>query len=129
MTKWRYYITTHKMDSRLIHNISVHLTSKVEWEKAVETEWIYCGAEEEVKYDLVQSQINDFFSSLKLYVAIGRRDSFETDKHSIINLITDKVGRVDLSIWSDDFESVIEFNKIGVFRKGKSKVKVSLSNS
>jgi len=47
-----------------------------------------------------------------------RNDSYESPKETLFDSISDKVGVIDFSVSSENFSKVIEFNKIGVFRKG-----------
>ncbi|HKZ65217.1 MAG TPA: hypothetical protein VJ111_02620 [Chitinophagaceae bacterium] len=108
------------MDSRLIYETSKHLKSKIHWKHVIESEWIYCGSNGEVKFDIVLKHIKDHFIDSKLYVVLTRNDSFETNKEIIIKTVEQLVGSIDFLIWDFRFERVIEFNKVGVFREGKS---------
>jgi hypothetical protein len=114
------------MDSRLIYKTSQHLQSQVSWEKVSESEWIYCGTLGEVKYDIVESHLNIFFKTEKAYVSITRKDSFDINKATLFESIKDIIGSKDFFIWNEDFKKVIEFSKIGVFRKGLSAFNIVL---
>ena len=106
------------MESRLIYETSKHLTSKIHWDRVIESEWMYCGSKGEVKFDIVLKHIRDHFIDSKLYVVLTRNDSFETSKENINKTVEQLIGSDDFLIWDFRFERVIEFNKIGVFRKG-----------
>lgn len=108
------------MDCRLIYETSKHLKSKIQWNRAKESEWIYCGSSGEVKFDIVLKHIRDHFTDSKLYVILTRNDAFEIDKEYIFEAVEDLIGSSDFFIWDIRFEKVIEFNKIVVFREGKS---------
>jgi hypothetical protein len=59
-----------------------------------------------------------YFITNELYVSLNRRESFQTNKQSIINKIKPLIGTEDFSIWNWSFQKVIEFNKIGIYRIG-----------
>src|SRR5579875_1989902 len=106
------------MDSRLIHKTSEKLIANIDWIKPFDTEWIYCGSKGEVKFDVVEKELNEFLDSDMLYVVITRNNSFETSKQNLLPSISNIVGSKNLFIWNENFKKVIEFNQIGVFRKG-----------
>lgn len=106
------------MDARDIYVISGKLQPKIRWVSSGETEWVYCGAAGEVKWDVVEDAIRGFLKDGPLLVATTRTGSFETEKSTVISSIREFVGSKDFLIWCEDFKNVIEFNKIGVFRKG-----------
>ena len=114
------------MDSRLIYETSKHLKSEIQWNRATESEWIYCGSKGEVKFDIVLKHIRDHFADSKLYVVLIRNVAFETYKENIFKAVGDLIGSSDFLIWDIRFEKVIEFNKIGVFREGKSIVPIRI---
>lgn len=109
------------MDSKLIFQASGHMQGKVTWIKLTDTEWTYFGAGKEVDRELVIATINSHMVESKLYVAYQRNESFETSKEEVMNEISQLVGYHDFIVWDTNFIMAIEFNHIGVFRKGKVK--------
>jgi hypothetical protein len=107
------------MESRLIYEKSRHLQSQISWEKVSESEWIYCGAKGEVNFDLLNEHINDFFSEGIAFVSISRKDSFESNKKALLDSIRNLIGIMNFMVWDEQFIKSIEFNNIGVFRKGQ----------
>jgi hypothetical protein len=106
------------MDSRLIYNKSEKLKLKVDWIKPTDTEWIYCGAASEVKWNVVAEELNSFFEGDAFYVVTTRTNSFQANKDDLISSIQNLVGKKNFLVWNVDFYKAIEFNLIGVFRKG-----------
>lgn len=106
------------MDIHLIHKTSEKLKLKIDWINHAETEWEYCGAAGEVKWDVVAETSTNFFHANRLFVATTRNGSFETDKDNLISSIQQLVGAKNFFVWSEDFQRVIEFNQIGIFRRG-----------
>lgn len=106
------------MDTRLIYNTSEKLKLKIDWIKSAETEWIYCGAAGEVKWNVVAEELNNFFDGDAFYVATTRTNSLQVDKAGLLSSIHNLVGKKNFFIWNVDFQKAVEFNQIGVFRKG-----------
>ena len=114
------------MDSRLIHKTSEHLKHDIDWLKPGESEWIYCGSEGEVNFDMIKNELGTFFNEGKYYVVTTRAGSYETDSGTLLGSVSDKIGVIDFYIWNENFQKVVEFNKIGVFRKGISAANIGL---
>jgi hypothetical protein len=106
------------MDTRLIYKKSEKLKLKVDWIKPTDTEWIYCGASGEVKWNVVTEELYSFFDEDAFYVATTRTSSFHANKDDLISSIENLVGKKNFIVWNGDFQKAIEFNQIGVFRKG-----------
>jgi hypothetical protein len=106
------------MDSRLIHKTSEKLKFKIDWIKLSETEWVYCGEAGEVKWDIVAKELYSFFDDDIFHVATARTNSFTVDKEELLSSINNLVGRKNFFIWNEEFKMMVEFNRIGVFRKG-----------
>ena len=106
------------MEPRLIYKASEKLQPKIDWKKPLDTEWIYCGAKGEVKFDVVETELNQFLDTSTLFVATNRNSSFQTDKQHIMPSISHIIGSKNFFVWNENFTKVIEFNHIGVFRKG-----------
>jgi hypothetical protein len=106
------------MDSLLIHKTSEKLKFKIDWIKRSETEWIYCGAVGEVKWDVVAKELDEFFEGDIFYVATTRTRSFKINKEEFLLSIDTLVGNKSFFIWNESFKKIVEFNSIGVFRTG-----------
>lgn len=106
------------MTSRLIYAISKRLP--VQWIRAGESEWIYCGVLEDIKLDLIISHLNNHLDGSNYYLSVDRNRSTEINKESVIMHIERLIGLEDFSIWDMNFQNVIVFNRIGVFKEGKS---------
>ncbi len=110
------------MESRLIYKASEHHRSKIDWIRQGESEWIYCGSKGEVKFETVGNELKDFFKSDKFFIAKTRNDSFESTPENLLSSVIEIVGARDFFIWDEAFQMVVEFSKIGVFRKGVTDV-------
>jgi hypothetical protein len=106
------------MDSKLIYQASEHMQGKVKWIKLTDTEWVYCGTDQEIDRELLITNINSHITSSICYVAYTRKESIETIKEEVLNAIGKLIGLHNFSIWDAGFINTIEFNHIGVFRKG-----------
>jgi hypothetical protein len=106
------------MNSRLIYRASKHMQRIVTWAMLTDTEWVYCGAEQEINKELVIANIKSHIIGFHLYVAYTREGSFETTQELVIDAIDKLLGFHDFLIWDTGFSSAIEFNHIGVFRRG-----------
>jgi hypothetical protein len=106
------------MDTRLIYSTSEKIKLKIDWIKPADTEWIYCGAAGEVKWDVVAEELNRFFDGDAFYIATTRTNSFPSDKDGLLSSIQNLVGKKNFIIWCVDFQKAVEFHQIGVFRKG-----------
>jgi hypothetical protein len=108
------------MNSRLIYIANERMKYHLRWPRLNGSEWIYCGTANEVNKEIVSKNIDSHFTENELYVALTRNDSFESNKKTIIASIEYILGFKNFTIWDKSFTSVIEFNKIGVFRCGKA---------
>ena len=107
------------MDSRIIYESAKTYIKNVTWTKplnSVDTEWEYIDTTNNIEN--ITKTIQDFLITDQLFIALSRHESFETDKELIADKIRPLIGKTDFSIWNFSFQKVIEFNKIGVFRKG-----------
>ncbi len=103
------------MNSRLIYECSKTCIHNINWifpENSKVSEW-RC-----FEIDDISKIIQDFFITNKLYVAINRNKSFESELTDIVDKIKRLIGEVDFCIWDLSFQKVIEFHKINVYRKG-----------
>lgn len=109
------------MDSRLIYIATERMKHKISWTRpTVDSEWTYFGRGSEVNRNIVNESIKNHFTENALYVCYTRPQSFEADKSNIMNLVKGLLGKEDFFVWDTKFTKVIEFNKIGVMRKGEA---------
>ena len=94
---------------------------KTTWTKVtVDSEWTYFGNGREVNRGIVNDSINNHFPvDRSLYISWTRQQSFEADKSETIELIEELLGKESFFIWDTKFKRVIEFNSIGVMRRGQ----------
>ncbi len=107
------------MDSRIIYESAKTYIQNIAWVKpknSTDSEWVYIDTQNNI--DNIIKIIQNFLISDQLYVAINRQESFEIDKKLTLNNIKSYIGTVDFSIWDFQFNKVIEFNKIGIYRIG-----------
>ena len=110
------------MDSRLIYESSKIYLKKIEWLKSSiksESEWIYLNFEEIVDEKIIYDFIDNYIDSETLFIVKSRKESFETGKKNVFAEIKRFLKTDDFVIWNQNFERVIEFNKIGICRKGE----------
>jgi hypothetical protein len=105
-------------DARLIYERSRHLASNVDWYKHSANKWVYCGIGDELQHEIITNDIYTFLGGDIFYVAATRNDSCIVTVESVLSTVFRKIGSTDFMVWSSRFNKVIEFNKIGVFRKG-----------
>jgi hypothetical protein len=109
------------MDSRIIYESNKTYHNKIEWlmpSTKTESEWIYLNIEETNSEKFIQELIESFLESEILFVSVTRNESFQTEKTNIIAKIKEYLKSQDFSIWNQEFSKVLEFNKIGIYRKG-----------
>ncbi len=109
------------MDSRIIYEAYKTHHSNIEWlmpSIKSESEWIYLNFEETNSKKITQEIIDSFFESEILFVSITRNESFQTEKTNINTKIEEYLKNQNFSIWNQEFNKAIEFNKIGIYRKG-----------
>jgi hypothetical protein len=110
------------MDSRLIYESSKIYLQKIEWLKSSiesESEWIYLNFEENINENVIGEIISNHLDSENLFIALTRNESFETKQKNIMSEIKGFLKTKDFVIWNQQFEKVIEFNKLGICRKGE----------
>ena len=104
------------MDSRIIYESNKTYHYKIEWLMPTigsESEWIYLNNE-----NSIQEMIESYFDSEILFVSFTRNESFQTEKTNILGKIKEYLKTQNFSIWNKEFSKVLEFNKIGIYRKG-----------
>ena len=109
------------MDSRIIYEANKTYHNTIEWltpSTKSESEWIYLNFEETKSENLIQEIIESFFESEILFVSLTRNESFQTEKTNIVVKIKEYLTIQEFTIWNQEFSKVLEFNKIGIYRKG-----------
>ena len=106
------------MDSRTLHKASEFLRHKVTWQKEDGQEWVYFGTDEEMDAAKVKACIQEYFDDQKLHLVHGRTDSETVFKQQLESRFSELLGKADFLIWNTELTKVMEFNKIGVLRKG-----------
>ena len=109
------------MESKLIYTASEAMKLKIFWTKVAEdSEWTYFGDDIEINRNIVNESINNYFPNDKsLYISWKRQQSFEANKIETIELIEKLLGKESFFVWNTQFKKVIEFNRIGVMRRGQ----------
>jgi hypothetical protein len=108
------------LDSHLIYAASDAIKKKVRWIKATsDSEWIYFGDNDEVDKESALESICKYFKGDTLYVAFTRKESAQVAKSNIEQAINNLLGFQNFLIWDAEFQTVIEFNKIGTLRHGQ----------
>lgn len=106
------------MESPLIYKKAEHLLSKVTWGASADKGWVYCGNSEDLNTNLLSECISKHFSTDNVYFIPNRRDARMITVSQIIPLVSEYIDANDITFWSEDFSSVIAFNKNGVCRCG-----------
>jgi hypothetical protein len=106
------------MDSRLIYSASEKVKHLLSWPKSTDSEWVYFGAGHEVNVNTAMDMINEWFADTKLYIAIDRKHSLTFDKSEFLSVTSEILGYKDFLVWNIKFDKSIEFNHIGVLRRG-----------
>jgi hypothetical protein len=101
------------MEAHLIYTTHSHLKNLVIW-----SEWIYCGVGTDIKEDVINKMVHEYFGDVIIYLVTNRTESGEINKPDILGKIKKELERKELFLWDTNLKKVIEFNKIGVMRKG-----------
>lgn len=106
------------MDAHLIYTVAKRLISYVAWQPSDDIGWLYCGLSDDLKTDFLTESINNHFQDEKIYLVLDRKQTRELDTVNAIAAIASNIDKRDFSLWSLNFEKVMDFNKIGIFRIG-----------
>lgn len=110
------------MNSKSIYLASRRLIDKMEWEVNDDgNEWLYVGLGEAFEIDEIQRYITAFFKENSVYFVISRKNSMEINTALAARSVRDKLEKTSLVICEKDFSKLMEFNQIGVMRKGNRK--------
>ena len=108
------------LDSRLLHKTVSHLKPKVNWLDGPLNDWKLHGLNEELNLERITSSIDNHFKAGPIYLVNERTNSKAYTREELNNAVLKVIGKYDFTIWNIALDRVIEFNKIGVFRLGKS---------
>ncbi|WP_341904123.1 hypothetical protein [Fluviicola taffensis] len=109
------------MESRLIYESSKLYLDKVKWflpSDISESEWIHTGLGNDLNKEFVSELIDQHFAGENLFLSMGRKSSRPIEKSWFKSQLENFIGITDFVLWDENFQSVIEVNKIGVLRKG-----------
>ncbi len=105
------------MDSRLIYKASRHLQPL--WKnEGMDDGWMYFGDDKKINGELIIAEINSHLTTSELLLVLDRTSSKKIARESAFESIKEHLLLRDFSLWDIDFKHVVEFNRIGVFRKG-----------
>ncbi|WP_146894561.1 hypothetical protein [Adhaeribacter aerolatus] len=117
---YRYpQLINSEMDSKNIYISYQHYSNEIEWEMHEDSEWIYVGADDEFKKEKATELIDSFFEESAIYFITDRRNSALIEKNTAISKIMEAIEEFDPALANADFSKIMEFDKIGVVRKGK----------
>lgn len=83
---------------------------------SAESEWVFIRNDEQ---EIKQLFDNIFSNEQLLYLVTDRHRSRQGNKMSILEQVKTYTLANDFLIWDIDFSTVIEYDKIGVYRVGK----------
>lgn len=80
--------------------------------------WMYFGDDKKINGELIIAEINSHLTTSELLLVLDRTSSKKIARESAFESIKEHLLLRDFSLWDIDFKHVVEFNRIGVFRKG-----------
>lgn len=109
------------MKSYIIFQINKTLITKVEWMKLFaedESEWQFIriekGLETKVFKEIVKNHLRtDFF-----ILSLSRKGSTRISFSQLIDRILLEYETQNFTVWDENFQNVIEFNNVGIYRVG-----------
>lgn len=109
-----------KYDSRLLFETNKTYINKVEWIDFDNngSEWKYLGIDENINETDIESIINKFFKTDNFNLIISRNESLNIDKNELLTKVLKIFRSTDFTIWDTNFNKIVEFNKIGIYRIG-----------
>jgi len=106
------------MDGNAILSAARHHQDLITWIRDGENEWRYCGVGPELNLKLVSTVIADHFPTSEIYYVGERPDCSPVSRNSACDYVRDHLKTGSGSLWSPQFDRVIEFSAVGVFRLG-----------
>jgi len=107
------------VDSKTIYIISERYLPKVEWEKQNGEEWAYIGVDQDFNEEKVSELVYFTFDTGEVYVVTNRHESSGLSIPDAIRKVKNRLPEENHLLWNLTFDTVIEFARIGVVRKGK----------
>jgi hypothetical protein len=106
------------MDSKNIYITSDTYLRMVSWEKQGEEEWIYLGVGKDFELDKASQLVRSTLKTEEIYIVTDRKNSRVLLVEDIIKGIEMELNASSFVLWDSSFRRVVEFNRIGVARKG-----------
>jgi len=106
-----------ELDSKNIHIATRHARSKIAWMNCGESEWVYIGEKEDFNLQKVDKEIASFFHEDRIYLSVDRHTGFEVSKDKAAWNVLKYLSN-DVFLAGEDFRNIMEFNKMGIFRRG-----------
>lgn len=103
-----------ELDSKQLFIKADFLFHRAKWVE----DWRYIDLETVLEKRFTEI-LSSSFENEKVILIRGRRDSAVLNQNELHNLLSQDLCKSDFRIWNLEFTSVLEFNKIGVYRKGK----------
>jgi len=111
------------MDSKNIFIASNRFLQNVSWENSgTESEWKYCGLNEKIKSQTLESEMFSFFNCNELYLITNRNDSRIINLSECIEFLSKNLEKYEITFSNISFTAFMVFNKIGVYKLGKIKI-------
>lgn len=107
------------MESRLLHKSTSFLKGKVEWEGDAHSEWISIGQCGDRDFSVIARLILEHFGECDLFLVRERDNSMKIQAVDVISILEPLVGIENFFLWSFELDRAIEFNRIGVLRRGR----------
>jgi hypothetical protein len=108
------------MDSKNIFIACSAMLRKAEWEKPKNNnEWSFVGDGARFLLEIVQENINNYFTEDELYLVTDRHKSKEIKKENAANEVRDLLKYQDVTLCNKEFKRFIVFNHIGVAKQGE----------
>jgi len=107
------------VDSKTLYISSERYLPKVEWEKQNGEEWVYIGVDQDFNEEKVSQLVHSTFDTGEVYVVTNRHESSGSSIPDAIRKVKNQLQEEKHLLWDLTFDTVIEFARIGVMRKGK----------
>lgn len=89
------------------------------WEnEGIDGGWMYFGDDKKIKSEFIIAEINNHLTTSEILLVLDRSTSKKIARKSAFESIKEHLLVRHFSLWDIDFKRVVQFNLIGVFRKG-----------
>ncbi|MCX2779160.1 hypothetical protein [Microbulbifer thermotolerans] len=109
------------MEAKSIYIATIHMKSKIDWDKSSGNEWSFVGEGSDFKELEVQEFIDSYFTEDELYLVIDRHNSFAIPKSKSGAEVKAKLSNQDITLCNNAFSKMVEFSYIGVAKHGAIK--------